>query len=274
MEKIFPKSFNDLLGGLLLCFSIFYAIYSLFPKYREYATRMLAIFLMAALAVIANHWMTYFAAIFIVATAITELDFLQTLAAIIRSNKYYFDFKKAIITRKEIVEKIKKENEQQEPSFSKDNAQATSNTLNLKSDIRKESPKSIFVAKQMALTIMEERLKRSIERNLRFSKGNISIEVDGFIPRKGRSKDKIIEIRLLPESSAVKHFTFLTQGFKNIILSYKAITGQIPQLNLAILTPTHDVISLEELKQMESSLKKSIENLRIHFISKEELGLN
>ncbi len=56
---------------------------------------MSGIFFLLALAVIAKEFWTYFAAIFILGTLVTEVEFLQNLAAIIRGDKNYFDYMKA-----------------------------------------------------------------------------------------------------------------------------------------------------------------------------------
>ena len=51
---------------------------------------------MIALSLFCNKPWTYFAALFIVATAMTEIEFLQNLAAIISGDKNYFAYKQAV----------------------------------------------------------------------------------------------------------------------------------------------------------------------------------
>ena len=96
MESILPKSFIEALSGALIILAMFLVVCALFPRIRSCATRLFAIILVAALALFCNKIVTYFAALFIIATAVTELEFLQNLAAIIRGDKSYFDYKAAI----------------------------------------------------------------------------------------------------------------------------------------------------------------------------------
>lgn len=92
-------NFTQLLGGGLVGFALVSAALSLCENLRAHTLRLLAIFFVAALALFSNDVTTYFVAIFIVATAVTELEFLQNLAAIIRGNKEYFDYKKEALSK-------------------------------------------------------------------------------------------------------------------------------------------------------------------------------
>ena len=96
MEVLIPKSFVQLLAGGMTVIAIILVVISIFSNVRSHATRLLAIMLVTSLALFSDHWTTYFAGIFIIATAVTELEFLQNLAAILRGDKNYFDYRKAI----------------------------------------------------------------------------------------------------------------------------------------------------------------------------------
>jgi hypothetical protein len=95
MNLPLPKSFSEIAFGVLALVGIIFAFISFSQSKRPYAIRMSGIFFLFALAVVANSFWTYFAAIFILATLVTELEFLQNLAAIIRGDKNYFDYRKA-----------------------------------------------------------------------------------------------------------------------------------------------------------------------------------
>ena len=95
MNLPLPESFSEIAFGVLALVGIIFAFISLSQSKRPYAIRMSGIFFLFALAVVANSFWTYFAAIFILATLVTELEFLQNLAAIIRGDKNYFDYRKA-----------------------------------------------------------------------------------------------------------------------------------------------------------------------------------
>lgn len=96
-------SFVELLGGACLAMESVLVLISLMPGLRTTTTRLAAILLLVALALFSNHWATYFASIFIIATAVTELEFLHILAAIIRGDKNYFDYRREFLTREEAM---------------------------------------------------------------------------------------------------------------------------------------------------------------------------
>lgn len=91
-----PGSFIEFAFAILAVIGILFTALSLIESKRAHATRMLGIYSILALAVISKSFGTYFAAIFIIGTLVTELDFLHTLAAIIRGDKSYFAYKKAV----------------------------------------------------------------------------------------------------------------------------------------------------------------------------------
>ena len=84
MDKLMPSNFIEALGGSIITLAILLSLISLFPGLRSHSIGLLALFVVAALALFSNHWSTYFAGIFVIATAVTELEFLQNLAAIIK----------------------------------------------------------------------------------------------------------------------------------------------------------------------------------------------
>lgn len=112
MESFEPASFPEALGGLLLIVATVSAVFSLCPCLRIHALRLLAIFIVASLALFSNSAATYFVAIFVIATAVTELEFLQNLAAIVRGNKDYFDYKKETLSVKDKLNNLASEAKQ------------------------------------------------------------------------------------------------------------------------------------------------------------------
>lgn len=109
MESFVPASFPEALGGGLLIVATISALFSLCPCLRAHALRLLAIFIVASLALFSNNTVTYFVAIFVISTAVTELEFLQTLAAIVRGNKDYFDYKKETLSVKDKMDSLASE---------------------------------------------------------------------------------------------------------------------------------------------------------------------
>lgn len=99
MEKFLPADFLELLGGVLAIVAIFAGLGSLKLSLRVHLLKLLSIAFICSLALFSNSVTTYFVAIFVIATAVTELDFLQNLAAIIRGNDGYFNYKKEALSR-------------------------------------------------------------------------------------------------------------------------------------------------------------------------------
>lgn len=98
MEKYLPASFLESLGGGLAIIAVIAGIASLFPSTRAHNLRMMAILIISSVSLFSNSVSTYLVAMFVIATAVTEIEFLQTLAAIISGNKDYFDLKKEALS--------------------------------------------------------------------------------------------------------------------------------------------------------------------------------
>ncbi|MGX1184987.1 hypothetical protein AB7M29_002666 [Pseudomonas sp. F-14 TE3623] len=112
MIEFLPRTFFEVAGGVFCLAALIFSGISLFEKVRVHSLRVLAIFVVAALALFGNHISVYFAAVFIIATAVTELEFLQTLAAIIRGNKEYFTYKTGTMSAEEKLRLLKAELDQ------------------------------------------------------------------------------------------------------------------------------------------------------------------
>jgi len=95
MKSLLPMSFVHLLAGILSIYSIIAFFCSFWKSIRTHSIRLSAIMFIGALTLFSNHGWTYFASVSIIATAITETEFLQNLAAIIRGSEHYFDCKLA-----------------------------------------------------------------------------------------------------------------------------------------------------------------------------------
>lgn len=96
MEIPGPTAFNEILGALFVLFSVAAFFISFKKSQRSHSIRLSALALIGGLALFCNNVWVYAAGVFIVATAVTETEFLQNLAAILRGSRHYFDYKKAI----------------------------------------------------------------------------------------------------------------------------------------------------------------------------------
>ena len=94
MEKLLPSSFLQIIAGIFSFCAIAAFLCSLKQSLRIHALRLFSISIICALSLFCNNVWVYFASIFIIATAITETEFLQNLAAIIRGSRDYFEYMK------------------------------------------------------------------------------------------------------------------------------------------------------------------------------------
>ncbi len=95
MENFLPPSFIELVAGIFSICSIIAILCSIKSDIRTCSIRVFSISSIIALALFSDNGWVYFASVFIIATVITETEFLQNLAAIIRGSKPYFDYKLA-----------------------------------------------------------------------------------------------------------------------------------------------------------------------------------
>lgn len=95
MEKFLPSTFIQIIAGIFSICSIIAVLCSIKRTIRTHSIRIFAISFISALALFSDNGWVYFASVFIIATVITETEFLQNLAAIIRGSKPYFDYKLA-----------------------------------------------------------------------------------------------------------------------------------------------------------------------------------
>lgn len=185
---------REILGVSCFMAAVIFALISMIKDGREHFLRVCALFLVGVVVLFANSAYTYFAAVFIIATAVTQLEFLQNLAAIIRGSKEYFDYQKETQSRKEVRHKIEQElieevavefeAEDKVPAVSNDKTVINSSEslmLNL-SPQQMDYRSFAMVAYEFALNKLEERLGLSIDRYPRFiGKNSKFIEFDGVL---------------------------------------------------------------------------------------------
>jgi hypothetical protein len=112
IDHLTPENFRELLSSIAFLLGILFSVASIPAYWREHCIRMTGLFLLVGLALFANSPSVYFATVFIVATAVTQLEFLQNLAAIIRGSKEYFDYQKEFLSQKEVEKTAEKKSKQ------------------------------------------------------------------------------------------------------------------------------------------------------------------
>jgi len=263
MQNLLPTNFVEMLGGVTLCFALIFSLISLFPPLRAHAIKMFALFIVAGLSFFANHFSTYFAGVFIVATAVTELEFLQNIAAIIRGNKDYFDYKKETLTSEQKKKKIEEEQEQitedvsQTPEEQKD--PPTIKTYRAKVTATRPNFERLMQVEEKALDKMEEYYKAKIERGVRISRKGKTIELDGLIPSvvDDMVSEKIIEVKYLRSPQYFRTIKSLFPRIENLARLYCEITNKIAKLHIVLVIEGEESLKKEQLENLKQIVDSS-----------------
>jgi hypothetical protein len=261
MPSLIPSTFPEALGGIVILLALLLSLISLIPALRSHSFRLLALFFVAALSLFSNHWSTYFAGIFVIATAVTELEFLQNLAAIIRGNKDYFDYKKETLTSEQKQKKVQEEQaelniQQAKQTPSKELAPEKATVPANREAV--SSIRQIINIEDKALDKMEKYYNSKIERGVRISRKGRHIEIDGLIPSAADDmvSEKIIEVKYL---RSPQQFTVVNKIFPQleaVARSYCEITNKIAKLHVVLVIEGDEPLSesqLEKLKQLVDS---------------------
>ncbi len=86
-ERILPGSFIELLAGILLLAALVFALVSLMTENKRPITRLSAILFVSSLCLFSDNGWIYFVGVFIIATAIIDLDFIQNVVGIFKGTR-------------------------------------------------------------------------------------------------------------------------------------------------------------------------------------------
>jgi hypothetical protein len=249
-----PESFREIVATALSAIAVLYSIGSIWAGHT--AVRMFAIVLVVSISLFANSPVTYFAAVFVVATAVTELGFLEHLAAILRGSKEYFDYQKSVLSLQESKDKAALELAEP-PALIEHEAPLRV----LPSGAASEAG---YAIEQLALTYLERRLGMPPERSVRFSREGVTVEFDGVIQRTGGRPDILIEVKLV----ASKRFGDVAISAARQALahqrSFEEITGRRSTLRLVVVVPDSSAIAdavapvLEQIRAMSHTLQLDV----------------
>lgn len=219
MNNFLPSNIRELISILVILVGTIFSFISIRKTDRDYILRITALFLLTGIALFANNPYCYFATIFIIATAVTQLEFLQNLAAIIRGSKEYFDYKKEFIPQKEVEKIIQKEIE-------------GNGFIELSN--RKDSLPIALITEEYTFKYIERIMNRPIQRHIRFKGKNINVEFDGVM--QFEMSDIIFEIRLIRRK--IPRLDTIRESLKRLAISvseYQKITNRTASLNYVIV---------------------------------------
>lgn len=172
-----PSSSAQALGSACFGLAGVLAFTSLHPACRAQASRLVAMALIVGLALFASHWTSSFAAIFILATGLTEVSFLQNLAAILRGNSQdYFKYLEAL------------SHDQAAAKAAREQAALACPVPGLEAsppERAPETPDRILALKERALDRLEAELGLRIARRVRVRVGGQWLEADGACEEPG-----------------------------------------------------------------------------------------
>lgn len=271
MEHLIPSSYQHFIGSIVLIFAFICLFITFLDKQKSHATKLFSMLLVIALSLFSAHWSTYFAAIFIIATAVTELEFLQNLAAIIRKDENYFKFKQESLSTEDNIKRKSTEFIEDELISERKNKNDNKDTI----DLNKLQDMSRTFQMKLSLDIEEKALNflsktyGNIQHGVRFTKDGTSVEFDGVISNK--SENTIFEVKWLKNSQHAFPLMIHSQRrFTEMLARHKEITGVPSKAYFVLVTNEKNSINEKRVQRLKEKVKES--NISIIFLSLDELG--
>ncbi|MFD2672956.1 hypothetical protein [Marinicrinis sediminis] len=296
MEKITPENFRELLSAISIILGFVFSFISLKGTLKEHSLRLAGLLLLLGLCLFANNAWCYFAAIFIIATAVTQLDFLQNLAAIIRGNKDYFDYRKEFISKDEILENKTKEIEKDKmevipeaPELGDSNKEAGSEekkgndtkeqtTINL--ELKKNNLNPVhfaLIAEELVFKDIEKKFQKQVQRHIRIVGRPATMVLDGLLELDTR--DIIFEIKVFRQSpfplAVIKRSI---NEIMNLVLEYQSLIKKNKEVHLTyVVVSSFEKETKEILDERLSKVISDVNlfNIKVDYIyySFHDLGL-
>lgn len=283
MINILPKNFLEFVAAVVLAVGVICALLSFVPCIRSHATKVFAIGLVTSLSLFADHWAVYFAGVFIVATAVTELEFLQNLAAIIRKDEHYFNYRKEMLTQDEALRRKSEEVLNDDAVNELEDPNAPVQPPHKRVKIRELRPEELSHRQRMSLAFTIEdktldylcnEIKKPIERNVRFRKDSRSVEFDGFVEATRKDEpDILIEIKSTIGQKLPGAITMqAVKRFRDQINTYNSITDRKGVGRFYIVFDETRGLSEERLARLRQSVSDI--GVDLGYLTFENIGLH
>jgi hypothetical protein len=278
LNNLIPENFREIFSFFAFSISLIFAFLSLIRNKMDHCLKLSAILFIISVSLFANNPYCYFAAIFIIATAVTQLDFLQNLAAIIRGSKEYFDYQKETKSTKDVEKDLEKEsNTIDNATVEEDIKSLETQNDNINVLLNKQNlslGQFAFVCEEYAFKLLEQKFQRPIQRYVRIKSRRYATEFDGIMQYD--YVDVILEIK------TTRRGVFSTMFIKNTIEKllqkiedYKEITKRGAALRLVLIgnfTNAYKARLLSKLPDLAQN-DKGVE-VAIDFYSFSELGMD
>ncbi len=266
-----PSSFPELIAGIMAVAAALLAIASLRSRLRGHATRMFAILFTASIALFSNHWTTYFAALFVVATAVTELEFLQNLAAIIRGNKPYFDYKKELLSPEEADHHIDAEGH---PGLAEESGPARAAGEERRSPTRLSRATFRAVVEQLAAKKLSERFGAAVELHVRFVSNGLRVNVEGVIQGNGSTRDKLFGFEYVRKRVMISRLMDTVRRLDDLAPRYAVITRRSCEIHLVVVILDDTEFPERVTKEMQAVIDRSQYVVGLRVLTRKEIGLD
>ncbi len=274
LNIILPNSFSEQIGAILMAIAVICLLISFIKNQNQYASKVFAILLITSLSLFASNSWIYFSSIFIIATAITEIEFLQNLAAIIRKDENYFNYKKETLSKEESVQrKVLEEVENEILIDEKSNENRNTITLSKLNDISQSS--NIRLAYQIEENVLNFLSKKYgyIEKEDKLQKDGEKIIVDGLIIDQNNKINKIFEIKWIRASNRIVGVVKMAlTKMEELRIKHEKITGLNSEFHLVIVLPTED--SVDDDKKYQLKQLGVEKNILIDFYFLNEVGFD
>ncbi len=276
MANLFPDTFLNFIASVTLLVSVLCLLVTFVESKKAHATRIFSILMVASLALFSSYWVTYFAAIFIIATAVTELEFLQNLAAIIRKDENYFNYKKEALTKEENKRRMQigaVEDEVAVLETPDDEGVGNSEVIKL-ADLQKlsrsQSMKLFYEVEEKTVNYLKSQYP-TIESGIRIRKNGKVIELDAIVTGNKKYPSKIFEIKWVKNEKHTHSLLWhaLNQA-KEVISKYREITGLDAELVLVLVLNTEASIGSGSIDNIRK--KADLEGISVHQVNLSKIG--
>lgn len=267
MDYIFKYPINELIGLFLIGICLILVIIFIWKSLKYSLLKLIGVFLVVALALVSNNNINYFLTILVVATLVTELDFLQNIAAIIRNSDSYFIHK--FQSQQEIKEGITKEATEIDKAIDEDK-----HTLNLQFDSSNLTPIQFgLIVEELTFKFLERRYQKDVQRHVLLAEGALGkFEIDGII------EDKYI-LRLFEIKSSRRGFVPMSiikktlEKYVKMINSIIVISKKI-EFNMVVIGE-YNQLQIERMEKIAQNYREvSTCRLSVEILSFEDIGMD
>ncbi|ULT55866.1 hypothetical protein L1999_22675 [Neobacillus drentensis] len=193
---------------------------------RKDVLKVIGILIVLGLSLFANDATSYFLAILVLATLVTNLNFLQNIAAIIRNSDAYFNF----LTRSQeevqtyINNEYKNDEEAIKADKSQENEALSDEQINQTLDNYNLNPMEfVYIAEEQTFKFLEKKYSQFISKYVKISGNNKTVEIDGIIPIDRETV--VLEIKI--SRHGYYPMKYILESIQNKVNDIKEISKQL-----------------------------------------------